>query len=121
MNFELPMPPSINRYYRSLGRGRVVISEDGRKYRKLVKDAVLLQRVKHITGRLKLTAVLCFGRNGVADLDNRLKSLQDALQHAGVFDDDSQIDWLDIRRGEVTKGGLCLITIESLAKQKQLG
>lgn len=113
--FLLPMPPSINGYYRSPNKGplagRVMISEDGRAYRKAVKDAVLVQRVKHVAGRLSLEIVLCFGRNGKADLDNRVKCLQDALQHAGVFEDDSQIDLLIVRRGPVTKGGLVQVCL----------
>lgn len=32
------------------------------------------------------------------DLDNILKSLLDALQHAGIYSDDSQIDILKISR-----------------------
>lgn len=114
MKFTLPMPPSLNRYYRSLGRGRVVISEEGRAYRKAVRDQVLVQRVKRIDGRLQLEVVLCFGRNGKSDLDNRCKSLQDALQHAGVYEDDSQIDVLIVRRGPITKGGLCEVDLQSI-------
>jgi crossover junction endodeoxyribonuclease RusA len=34
------------------------------------------------------------------DLDNLLKPLLDALQHAGVYEDDSQVDWLVVRRRE---------------------
>lgn len=109
--FTLPMPPSINRYYRSIGAGRVVISEDGRKYRKAVKDSLLVQRAKLVTGRIGLELELCFNDKRKCDLDNRLKSLQDALQKAGLFEDDSQIDLLIVRRGEVTKGGLVKITI----------
>ena len=32
------------------------------------------------------------------DLDNLLKPALDALQHAGVYEDDSQVDWLVARR-----------------------
>lgn len=109
--FTLPMPPSINSYYRSIGRGRVVISEDGRKYRKAVKDALLVQRVKYVPGRIGLELELCFATKGKNDCDNRIKALQDALQKAGVFDDDSQIDLLIVRRGAVTNGGLVNVTI----------
>ena len=109
--FTLPMPPSINSYYRSIGRGRVVISEDGRKYRKAVKDALLVQRVKFVSGRIGLELELCFATNARNDLDNRLKALQDAPQKAGLFEDDSQIDLLIVRRGPVTKGGLVNVNI----------
>ena len=38
------------------------------------------------------------------DLDNILKAAWDAMQHARAFEDDSQIDWLIVDRGEVRKG-----------------
>ena len=38
------------------------------------------------------------------DLDNILKSLLDALQHARVYPDDSQIDRLTIIRNEALEG-----------------
>jgi crossover junction endodeoxyribonuclease RusA len=46
-----------------------------------------------------------------SDLDNRLKALCDALEHAGVFDDDEQIDELVIVRGPIVKGGECRVMI----------
>lgn len=108
------MPPSINSYYRSIGRGRVLISEAGRKYRKAVKDQVLIQRVKFIEGRLQIEVKLYFATKGKNDLDNRQKSLLDALQHAGVYEDDGQIDVLIVRRGPVTKGGLCEVDLQTI-------
>ena len=48
------------------------------------------------------------------DLDNRLKGLFDALQDAGVFDDDSQFDKIEIGRGVIKSGGGCTIVIATL-------
>jgi crossover junction endodeoxyribonuclease RusA len=39
------------------------------------------------------------------DLDNLLKSLLDALQHAGIMEDDGQVDMLSIERRARKKGG----------------
>jgi crossover junction endodeoxyribonuclease RusA len=50
------------------------------------------------------------------DIDNRIKALWDALGEAGVFDDDEQIDVLQIERGEIKKGGGCLVYIDILDK-----
>ena len=46
------------------------------------------------------------------DIDNRLKALLDALQHVGVYRDDSQIDRLEVERGEVVTGGAAIVEIE---------
>ena len=48
------------------------------------------------------------------DLDNRLKGLFDALQDAGVFEDDSQFDKIEIARGSIKSGGGCTIVIATL-------
>ena len=45
------------------------------------------------------------------DLDNSMKGLLDALEHAGVYADDSQIDELKIVRGDVMPGGACVLEI----------
>ena len=50
------------------------------------------------------------------DIDNRIKALWDALADAGVFDNDEQIDVLHIERGEIKKGGGCLVIIDILDK-----
>jgi crossover junction endodeoxyribonuclease RusA len=45
------------------------------------------------------------------DIDNRLKPLGDALQLAGVFADDGLIDKITVERGEIIKGGKCIVTL----------
>ena len=46
------------------------------------------------------------------DLDNLLKCTQDALAHAGVFEDDSQIDLLVVVRRDPVTGGKVVIRID---------
>ena len=48
------------------------------------------------------------------DIDNRIKSVLDALQDAGVFDDDFQVDELSIVRGKPIKGGAIRVLIEEI-------
>jgi crossover junction endodeoxyribonuclease RusA len=54
----------------------------------------------------------CPPDNRRRDLDNLLKATLDAMQHAGLYDDDSQIDSLKITRGPVEKPGCLRITLE---------
>lgn len=54
-----------------------------------------------ITQRMKVALVLSPPDKRKRDLDNYLKATLDAMTHAGVFVDDSQIDALSIERGEV--------------------
>jgi crossover junction endodeoxyribonuclease RusA len=46
------------------------------------------------------------------DLDNIQKPVLDALEHAGVYEDDSQIDLLVTCRREVVPGGRILVMVE---------
>lgn len=46
------------------------------------------------------------------DIDNRIKTVLDALEHAGIMEDDWQVQHLEIKRGEPIAGGLVHITLE---------
>lgn len=122
MRLVLPYPPSTNRYWRHPTKGalagRHLISEDGRKYRKEVADTVRANRqAVGLRARLRIEVVACPPDLRRRDLDNALKALLDAVQHAGVYEDDSQIDDLRIIRGAVTKGGRVDVLVEPLTAE----
>jgi len=115
-NLELPFPPSLNHYWRSVVMGRsarVLISAAGRKYREAVTGHVLAARANRmLTGRLSVRVDLSPPDRRKRDLDNYAKGLLDALTHAGVWADDEQIDRLVLARGAVCKGGRAVVAIE---------
>lgn len=119
MRLTLPWPPSLNTYWRHPTKGalagRHLISEDGRKYRKTVGELVRANRqAVGLRVRLKVELLACPPDIRRRDLDNLQKGLLDSLQHAGVYEDDSQIDDLRILRGPVVKGGRVDVVVEPL-------
>ena len=122
ITLELPWPPSTNQIWRNTvvgGKPRTLLSVIGRRYRKDVADACLLARVrKGLAGRVRVDIVACPPDKRQRDLDNMLKAPLDALTHAGVWLDDSQIDKLFIERGDICKGGrlLVMISIDEVAQ-----
>ena len=87
---ELPWPPSVNSYYRHVGR-RVLISRKGREYRRDICAIISSLHIKTFVGDLEMIVDAYPPDNRRRDLDNIQKSLWDSLQHAGVYKDDSQI------------------------------
>lgn len=113
---NLPLPPSVNSY-RTIFRGRMGISKAGREFKAKVSDYVIEYRVPKLgDARLEMKVVLYPRDRRKQDIDNRIKALWDALTDAGVFDDDEQIDILHIERGEIKKGGGCMVFLEILDK-----
>ena len=110
LQFELPLPPSLNRYYRRVGP-RTLISREGRQYRKRVCALLASASAKPLNGRLEVVVHAFAPDRRRRDLDNAMKGLLDALQHAGAYHDDSQIDELVIRRGPVVPGGKVIVWI----------
>lgn len=106
MKLTLPWPPSVNHYYRRVG-ARTLISREGRRYRKAV--CALLggggPRKPPAGGRIALAMDAFPPDRRRRDLDNLLKATQDALEHAGVYADDGQIDRLAVARREPVRGG----------------
>lgn len=119
---DLPIPPSINSYWRRgpntsrvAPEGAVVthISKEGRDYRKDVAAAWIGQRNRTpLCGPLVLRGWIWFSQRG-SDVDNRIKPLLDALEEAGCFENDSQIASVSFRRMDQTmKPGSLIVHIE---------
>lgn len=114
IELTLPLPPSVNHYYGGNGNRRF-IRPAGLAFRKAVADLVALVGGKPLEGRIAMTAEIYPANRIRQDLDNRSKALQDALTHAGLWLDDSQIDELTLIRREVIKGGQVKITVRETA------
>ena len=81
------MACSVNKYYRSW-QGRVLISKDGREFKKEI-DTYLYNQPK-ILGKIKLNLILHFKDKRKRDVDNYAKVLIDCLKNK-LFEDDDQI------------------------------
>lgn len=111
---SLPFPPSVNSY-RTVYRGMMRLSKEGRAFKAAVADYVVEYRVPKLGDKkLRISMVLFPRDKRKIDIDNRIKSVLDALQDAGVFDDDFQVDELSIVRGVPIKGGAIRVLIEEI-------
>jgi len=119
----LPYPPSINHYWRRVGP-RTLVSREGRAFRRDV-CALLRQGFGAQTllggggprrppsgGRIALAMDAFPPDRRRRDLDNIAKAALDALEHAGIYADDSQIDLLLTRRRDPVKRGRLDIRID---------
>lgn len=107
---ELPWPPSVNRLWRSVG-GRTLLSREGRRYRREVMARLAAARARPMVGRLSVSLWLHPPDRRRRDIDNPQKALLDAMQDAGLFEDDSQIDERHTRRMAVVPGGCVIVEI----------
>ena len=105
----LPFPPSVNHYWGQHGKVRY-ITKRGKDFRQSVAE-IVADSGKKAEGRLQVVVSLFQPTRRKCDIDNYMKALLDALQHAGLFDDDEQIDSLFISRDKVTRGGLCKVLV----------
>lgn len=125
ITLTLPWPPSVNAMWRTPTKGplagRTMLSEDGRKYRKAVADAMLIQRPRPFGAQrvaVDIEARLPDRRR--RDMDNLAKGPLDALTHAGLWDDDCQVDDLRVWRSSTPHAGGALIVRVSVIEQPQL-
>ena len=101
----LPMPPSIIHYYVNTPKGKALTAK-AKLFREVVAWRCREAHVEPLQGRISVMVWLCPPDKRKRDLDNFAgKALLDALQHAGMYRDDSQIDHLEVRRAPIKKGG----------------
>jgi crossover junction endodeoxyribonuclease RusA len=110
---DLPYPPSVNHYWGQSGNRRF-IGKKGVAFRAAVVDAFENSKGSKIEGRLSVHIELYPPDRRKRDIDNVLKALLDACEHAGCYENDSLIDELHIVRKDVIKDGACNIAILSL-------
>lgn len=114
----LPYPPTVNRYWKtSVRRGKVhkCIGEKGKQFAEQVFWLVRgMKADKKLEGRLNVEVQVYVPDNKRRDIDNLCKSLLDALQKAGVYKDDEQIDKLSIVRRGLIKGGKTIVTVSEI-------
>ena len=111
---EIPiMACSVNKYYRSW-QGRVLISKDGREFKKEVD--LLLNNYEKVLGKIKLTLILHFKDKRKRDLDNYNKVLIDCLKNK-LFEDDDQIYQLYMEKHIGCGFNKITINIESIEEE----
>ena len=97
----MPIPPSVNSLYRAFRQGRsvrTIMSKDGRLWYAAAIAAVKIPGHTPLCGRLSVAIDLYFPTARRCDIDNRTKGALDVLTKARVWEDDSQIDELIVRR-----------------------
>lgn len=102
ITLTLPWPPSVNHYYRKVGR-RMLISRRGRVYREAVGMIVRELRIKPCDCELKIKIDAYPPDRRRRDGDNLLKAVFDSLQHGGLYKDDSQIKDFEFYTKEIDR------------------
>ena len=118
MKLTLPFPPSVNTYWRAPNKGplagRHLISAKGRAYQSDACAAIIEQfrKLPKPSSALAAVEIILFPPDARRrDIDNYNKALFDALTHAGIWEDDSQVCRMLVEWGPVVKKGKVEITI----------
>lgn len=111
---ELPLPPTINSGYWKFHGHRRFLTKKAQEFNLSVKTIVDKQPIRFGSANLEMTIIINFATKHRADISNRVKALEDALVHAGLMEDDSQIKILHVYAGPVVKGGKSTVKINVL-------
>ncbi|EOT1503432.1 RusA family crossover junction endodeoxyribonuclease [Enterobacter hormaechei] len=118
MKLVLPFPPSVNTYWRAPNKGplkgRHLISAKGRAYQSAACVAIVEQLrflPKPSTAPAAVEIILYPPDERRRDIDNYNKALFDALTHAGIWEDDCQVQRMLVEWGPKVRGGRVEISI----------
>lgn len=110
--FEMPWPPSVNSL-RACVRGRMITTKRGRDYFNIAikhLDSIGLSG-EGLSGVVRIGLDLHPPTNRKYDCSNMLKAYEDALVKSGFIIDDSQIEYMWIRKCEKKDCGKISISV----------
>jgi crossover junction endodeoxyribonuclease RusA len=108
---NLPYPPSVNNYWIASGHRRF-ISKRGVEFKNAVMAYCIDLRTPNFGKQAVWVEIVLHPRNKrLQDIDNVLKPILDSLIGI-VYDDDVQVQSLQITRGQAIKNGGCRVMID---------
>jgi len=111
--YQLPYPPSVNHIYARTKRGGVMLNPNAKAYREEVIYTIGKGHTM-LTGRLRVHVDAYMPDKRIRDVSNILKSLEDAMTHAGIWQDDSQIDDLRVVRKGIESPGRVVVSVTQI-------
>lgn len=115
IKLRLPLPVSKNRKYRTGSDGRPKLAKAVVVFRAEVWLAVKQARLRTITGPCRIEAVIHPASARAIDAHNYTEQLCDALERAGLIENDRQIADCHVRLGEIVRpAGACEVTITEI-------
>ena len=122
IDLHLPYPPTVNHYWiRTHNGSGLAIGKPGRAFRGRVAWAVLEHpELKAGAKQWDIIIISVYPPDRRRrDLDNILKALLDALQHAGALEDDSQLDQILLVRKGVVAEGKVVVRLQRASEAEQ--
>lgn len=116
MTCTIPFPPSVNHMYASNMGGRRIARYKTAAARQFMRDATILLRSARPAGWMPvgdfavMIGLIAPDRRR-RDADNHIKAVQDALQAAGIFEDDSMVVHMTIEKWGVARGGAAHVRV----------
>ena len=115
VKLTLPFPVSKNRKYRRGSDGRPKLSKAVVAFRQEVWYAVKQLRLKKIYGPCRIEVVVNPPNARALDPHNYSEQLYDALERAGLIENDRQFTDCHVRLGEIVRpAGACEVTITEI-------
>lgn len=93
------LPPTVNHAYRKRGNGHgMYMTKEAKAWKEgaCVEAKNTYRKKSPLHGRLAVLVVYRVKSRGRWDVDNRTKALLDALTMAGIWEDDRQIEHLNV-------------------------
>lgn len=122
IKLTLPYGPTVNHYWGQGRNGRRFLTTKAKYFRHAVWEEVVrvcpdvLNGGPILVGSLRFTLLVYPPDRRKRDLDNLIKPIWDALEHAGVFENDCQIKEMNCEMREYSENELARmeVTLEVL-------
>lgn len=114
----LPYPPSANTAWRaskSFYKNKIYLNPKVVKFRKRVQEILMLERFPKMSGPIFLELYLYMPDKRRRDIDNPIKAVLDALEHGGLFENDSQVSKLLVQKMGIEKNGKAIVKISKIS------